>query len=347
LIPERYNVSKLRARVVAPNGHASKELDLVFLDRKESVALMCRNEVVEYYPRECVYGAIQIKSCMRKADILSAFENLATFKSLYDSAPPFAGSLRGRKPSNRGFTLVFAFDSALDSNDLVATAEFCAKSHPPDHWPNAIVVLSKGIFLFGTVESQSYHNADITQLSEPTLWTIADNWGRCLYDFYLMIIDLLRSTVTSPPNISDYFRLPLVMGKLSFSFAHGPYDETGHCEKHGSFLRMISDENLAKILSFCMEADAINWLKALDIASGKPGDNHRAYERQPLEVKIYNPKTIPLDKLLLSPEGNLQIEYIVVEDVHIWIPYYYSDGEALIDSCPKCQRSIRKNRRLA
>src|SRR4029077_2945006 len=69
LFPERYGVSKLRARFVSPSGHASDELDIIFFDRLETLVMMGRNEVAEVYPRESVFGTIQVKSRVNKTEI--------------------------------------------------------------------------------------------------------------------------------------------------------------------------------------------------------------------------------------------------------------------------------------
>lgn len=86
----------------------------------------------------------------------------------------------------------------------------------------------------------------------------------------------------------------------------------------------------------------MNWIKALDIARGQPGDNSEAYLRQPGEVKIYNPDGRPLTDLLISPEGNLNYDDLVIGNTPVWLPYFYSERDSLIDSCPRCRRRTKK-----
>jgi hypothetical protein len=342
LFPERYGVSKFRARVVSPSGHCSNELDIVFFDRLETVLLMRRNEVAEVYPRDCVFGTIQVKSSVNKIEIGSAFKNLASFKRLYDSNGPFSGSWAGQRPSNKGFGILFSFESDLEWEGLTETIEACAREYPVAHLPNAIVILNKGVILFSQDLEPRWHNDDIAKMSEPAPYSLPNQGGNCLWNFYNISMDLLRSTSTSRPNIGEYFRLPLTTGKLSYYFVHGVFDEIGKCPKHGEFLRTISPENLTKIVDFCNEAESINWIKALDIARGKPGDDNEAYARQPLDVKIFNPDDLPFKELLVTPEGNLTVDDIVLGNVHVWIPYFYTERDGVIGSCPKCSKRSRR-----
>lgn len=212
--PSRYGISKLRARVASPSGHSSNELDIVFFDAIETVILMRRNKVAEIYPRECVFGTIQIKSNLRKTEIASAFENLASFKRLYDQSSSFSGPWKGRRPSTRGFGILFSFESDLPGEELFGTIEACAKQYPVAHLPNAIFILSKGVILFGQDFQAYWHNDDIAKVTAPTPFIFPNQGTNCLWRFYEISLDLLRSTSVSRPNVGEYFRLPLTAGSL-------------------------------------------------------------------------------------------------------------------------------------
>jgi hypothetical protein len=342
LFPSRYGVSKLRARVASPSGHSSNELDIVFFDAVETVILMRRNNVAEVYPKECVLGTIQIKSNLDKTEIASAFENLASFKRLYDSSSIFSGPWSGRQPSNRGFGILFSFESHLPGEELFGTIEACARQHPVTHLPNAIFILSKGTILFSQDFRAYWHNDDMAKMTAPTPFSLPNQGTNCLWRFYEISLDLLRSTAISRPNVAEYFRLPLTAGNLSYYFQHGVFAEMGSCPKHGRFLRRISVENLRKIIEFCDGAESVNWIKALDMARGQPGDNSEVYLSQPGDVKIYNPDGKPLTDLLLSPVGNLHYDDLVIGNTPVWVPYFYSERDSLIDSCPMCRRRAKK-----
>lgn len=122
----------------------------------------------------------------------------------------------------------------------------------------------------------------------------------------------------------------------------GAFAEMKNCAKHGKFLRQISAKNLKKIIDFCAQAEAINWIKALDIAKGKAGDDGEAYARQPLDVKIFNPDELLLKDLLVAPEDRLTFDDIVVGNVRVWIPYFYAERDGVFESCPKCAKRTAK-----
>ena len=46
----------------------------------------------------------------------------------------------------------------------------------------------------------------------------------------------------------------------------------------------------------------INWIKAIDLGYGQPGDNQAAYDRQPGDVRIYNPENLPLADILVAED---------------------------------------------
>jgi hypothetical protein len=135
-------------------------------------------------------------------------------------------------------------------------------------------------------------------------------------------------------------------GAVSFSL--GKFAEYGTCETHGRFARKLSEEQLVTVIDWCKSAEPINWVRAMEIALGVPGDNAQQYLRQPAEVRVYNPEALPLQKLLLvaapvkddGSEGTPQVlgfDFIETEGMTILIPYHYQITQGIISSCPKCE----------
>jgi hypothetical protein len=155
---------------------------------------------------------------------------------------------------------------------------------------------------------------------------------------------MLRMTEVSIPNIDRYFRLPFVAGQRSYEFSMGMFSEIANCPDHGDYRREISEDSLKKVVDWCRGAEPINWIKATDIALGRPGDNYAAYERQPLDVRIYNPRDLALkDILLAETELNGQkalqnaFDSIETEGMTIYIPMFYTVVEDIIGGCPRCR----------
>jgi hypothetical protein len=156
-------------------------------------------------------------------------------------------------------------------------------------------------------------------------------------------------TEVALPDINRYFRLPFVAGTRSYVFTWGSHAEIGHCEEHGDFQRKISEENLAKVVETCRKTQPMNWIRATDIAYGRPSDNYEAYARQPGDVFIYNPKNLPFSDILVMDtdwnEGKakaLAFDSIDTDGMVIYVPYFYTVTEGIISDCPQCQKRAAK-----
>lgn len=57
LLPAAFGIAKVSSRVVAPSGHVSPELDILFFDSLRAIVLK-RLKKVEFYPIEAVHGTI-------------------------------------------------------------------------------------------------------------------------------------------------------------------------------------------------------------------------------------------------------------------------------------------------
>lgn len=124
----------------------------------------------------------------------------------------------------------------------------------------------------------------------------------------------------------------------------------GHCDEHGDYARSYTPEKLEKVISWCREAAPLNWIKAVELAYGKPGDNTEAYERQPGDVRIYNPKELPLSEILLRDSevfydgkqiSSKSLAFDAIEScgLNMYIPYYYQVAEELVQGCVKCSKN--------
>ncbi len=340
-LPTRYAVSTNSARVASTTGHLTGEMDILLYDPIDSIRLMSREDVYDVYPVESVYGAIQVKSRLNKNEVREGIENIAKFKAL-DRAPETGAFRIIMEPrSDRGFGVLFAYDSDLEWNAIIREIESFAKTVPQRQWCNAIMVLSKGLFLFGDATGSKFENAKIEAIPELAMHGYPDRDNSGLFTFYSILMTLLRQTSVQTVNPDTYFRLPLVADALSYEFVMGPFAETGKCPDHGDFQRKISPENLKKLINWCRKAEPINWIKANHLAYGMPGNDEEAYKRQPGDVHIYNPENHPLTDILVIAVDGSGIKSIAYDQIraggrNIFLPYYYSVKEGLISHCPKC-----------
>ena len=345
-IPKRYEVSRTSTRVVSTTGHISNEIDILLYDPLDSVCLMQREGIYEVFPVESVYGAIQVKSRLNKHEIKDGLANLASFKRLDRTHYEPAGFvIPNKRKSNRGFGILFAYDSDLEWQDIINEIETFAKQNPNHVWCNGVFILSKGFFLHGEEHSSKFLNVEIEKIKNLQMFGFPDRDRQCLYHFYSILINLLRNTNIQPLEVDSYFRLPLIADEHSYDFYFGSFAEVGTCKKHGDYQRKIDPDQLIKFVNCCRKAEPINWIKATDIAYGNP-DRTEVYNRQPGDVRIYNPENLPLSDILIGDSmlggkivQGLTLDIIRSAGMIMYVPYYYSGKERIISGCPKCNKT--------
>jgi hypothetical protein len=138
------------------------------------------------------------KSKLTKAELSKAFENIASYKKLRKVNTRHARS-------ERGFGIIFAYDSDLEWTQLVDGIESLAPQYSREVLPNLIVVLKKGYFLFGDTSSRKLGNAEIESIQDLLLFGNPDRQGNCLYSFYTALMTLLRDG-EAPPVLAMHGR---------------------------------------------------------------------------------------------------------------------------------------------
>jgi hypothetical protein len=316
---------------------------------------MNREDVYEAFPVESVYGVIQVKSRLNKKEIKEGLENLASFKRLDRPRNTESPVVRppGRR-SERGFAILFAYDSDLEWLDIVHEVKAFADQHPNRLWCNGVFILNRGSILHGESNSGKFENPDIERIKNLQMFGFPDRQSLCLYQFHSILLTLLRDTNIQPARFDSYFRLPLVADEHSYEFCLGNFAEFRTCDEHGDYQRKIATDQLTKLVDWCSKAEPLNWIRAIDIAYGRLG-NEEAYTRQPGDVRIYNPENLPLSDVLLEDSilrdaktgtihklKALAFDAIQCAGMTIYIPRYYSAKEGIVAGCPKCGRSLGK-----
>jgi len=328
-LPKKYSVSNTSVRVASTEGFISREIDILIFDTETSVVLMQREDAYQVYPVESAYGVIQVKSKLTRQELSKGFENIASFKRLRKVDTRDARS-------ERGFGMIFAYDSDLEWMQLVDAVKDLAAESPRSVLPNLVVVLNKGYFLFGEDGASKLRNVEIESTQDLKVFGNPDRRGSCLYDVYLALMTLLRDGEAPPVPVERYFSLPLTAGKYSYEFAYGFVSELGTCKDHGDYLRKINEKAFEKILVFCRAEQPIQYLEALSQAYG---DRWIAQAgRSSRLISIYNPECLPLSEILITSNGFLTFDEIVTSGTHILIPIYYSVKEGIVSGCRACAK---------
>ena len=338
LLPESVKVPSVSTRMVSPSGHISPELDVLFINRNDSLVLKKFENTLEYYPVESVLGTIQVKSKLTGKELASGLEHIQRFKSIRPTRPLWRqmGSVTVESPLRPRFGILFAFELGISWGQVVKRLGSHAEACPNALWPNMVVILGAGCLVIGDEKRGTWDQRSLEGVSKPRIHGNPDLSGHCLQEFYSVLLYLLRQTDTGSPHTGDYLRMPMAVGEHSVEFVLGPFSELAVCPDHGPYSKKLTTEKIDRILAATRGSKPINWVKALDLADGKPGTDTDRYERQPAETIVYDPDGRGFEKLLKCEEGFLTYESILINGQQYWLPRYYVDAHKLIEPCPMC-----------
>lgn len=347
-MPASFGVAKTSTHVVAPSGHISPELDILIFEAQRAIVLK-RLKRVEFYPIESVHGAIQVKSKLTRKSLAEGLDNIAKFKRLKPDVTlsQDLGGLTMESGLYRRFGILFAYEYELDWKDVIIDVGDHLAKHGVELCPNLIVILDQGLILFGTESKVVWRQRDFTKLDSPIVHGRPNQQHDTLLSFYTILFDLLKTSTAGTPDLETYLRMPITAGSLSYRFLFGAFAEIEKCPYHGEYLRRFTETSLQKVIDECSRCEPINWVKAMELAAGRLGDNVEAYARQPTEVRIYNPDKCPLNKILATDKGNLTFDSIEVAGLICLVPYAYSLRDNLIETCPKCARELRRKKKVS
>ena len=338
LVPESVKVPSVSTRMVSPSGHISPELDVLFVNRSDSIVLKRFKNTLEYYPVESVLGTIQVKSRLTGKELASGISHIQRFKAIRPTQPlrRQMGGFTVESGLRRRFAILFAYELGISWSQVVKRLQAHAEACPSELLPNMVVVLDSGSFVIGDETRGTWDQRSLERVNDPKVYGSLDISGHCLHEFYLVLLHLLKQTDTGSPNTGDYLRMPIPIGEHSLEFVRGPFSELATCSDHGPYSRTLEPEKIEQILSATRGNKPINWIKALDLADGKPGDDTDRYEKQKGETTVYDPDGLGFEKLLKSKEGFLTFDAILIDGQQYWLPWHYVVSHQLIEPCPKC-----------
>ena len=103
-------------------------------------------------------------------------------------------------------------------------------------------------------------------------------------------------------------------------FKLGVLAELAECTQHGQYLKKFTVEKIEQILNATHDSNAVNWIKALDLAAGEPGTETERYEKQPGDIIVYDPDGLGFENLLMSDQGSLTFEHVLIDRREYWLP---------------------------
>ncbi len=150
-LPKKYGIAK--GEVVTKNGQHSHSADIIIYDAINCPVLYSEKTAV--IPIEGVFGIIEVKSSLSKAEFVGAARQIEAFKRL---APRELGVIETReyvtvhRPS-RPFGLIVGFDLAGNSLDSLSKnwQELNAEIHNVNFFANYFCVLGEGLVRYEKV----------------------------------------------------------------------------------------------------------------------------------------------------------------------------------------------------
>lgn len=308
-LPAKYGLGA--GEVVGHVRDVSRQCDIVVYDSMYGLSLHY-DEDNQIYPIDSVYGIIEVKSGLSKAELLDALEKIKVFKEMTVGgaiAEPMGSGFTIVRPRPRPFGVVFAY--SLDGNSIDSLYENLKEwesKNSPTTWPNHICVLNEGCIhhqhLFETcLDSETITNKCIS---------VPLKYGNdSLFKFYCAIHDMCSRMKLGPVELERYFSPGVKIGRFSV-FGRITEAQVAFDGKLPVPAR-LKESTLEKIVAWCAKTKKIrhsDLLKKqfgklpLGVAENSTGMNALLY--------LYNPDNfLGIDKIQANPstEENMPTDH--------------------------------------
>jgi hypothetical protein len=252
------------------------------------------DENVQVYPIDCVYGIIEVKSALSKAELYDALEKIKAFKAMAPGgaiSQPLGGGLTVQYSRPRPFGLIFAYDLSDNSLDsLLENLREWERATSPGLWPNYLCVLGVGvIYHHGKPFEDCLASDQITAASS----SIALRHGEdSLFKFYCALHDICAPMNLGPVELSHYYEPSLRVGKY---VVRGRFE--GQWVKNDQAVpgmnAHLSETALDKVVTWCLASGKMSYG---DVLKKQFGSIPLGMENIPMvrsQVYLYNPDNLP------------------------------------------------------
>ena len=278
--------------VVGQVGDVSRQCDIIIYDAISGLSLHY-DENNQIYPIDSVYGIIEVKSSLTKAELLDSLEKIKVFKEMAVDGTVVESVGNGftvASPRSRPFGVVFAY--ALSGNSIDSLRENLRdweSSHSPEVWPNYICILNEGCIyhqhlLEGCLDSNTIKkecHAVAIQFKNDSL-----------FNFYCAVHDMCSRIKLGPVLLERYFSPGIKIGRFS---VFGRIVEAKAVRDGGAEVSVrLKESTLEKIVSWCTKDGKISYsaflkkqlgVLPMGVTESSPGMNMQLY--------LYNPDNFP------------------------------------------------------
>jgi len=286
-LPGKYGLGA--GEVVGRVRSTSNQCDLIVYDKLEGVALHY-DESTQVYPIDCVYGIVEVKSALSKAELIDSLDKIATFKAMApgDRVTIRVGAMTTSQIRSRPFGMVFAYSLSGNSlSSLETNLREWQKDKDPSIWPNYICVLGEGVIFHQA--NGIFEEALSSESLNENCWPIAIHHREdSLYNFYCTLHDLCAGMRLGPVELATF---------------HQPHEGIGRFVVKGrvEFTRKSDNQRvrftqdfLEKVVAWCSEQGPMTYG---DFFQKQLGQVPQGLERVPhmlaREVHLYDPLGLP------------------------------------------------------
>lgn len=290
-LPEKYGLGA--GEIVGRVRDTSRQCDLIIYDKLNGVTLLY-DEAVKVFPIDCIYGIVEVKSALSKAEFLDALEKIRTFKQMAPGGAvshSIGGGLTMVHARPRPFGVVFAYSLANNSlNSLVENLRAWEKTTPPAFWPNYVCVLEAGTIYH---HGKPFENClDSDQITEAA-WPIAIHHREdSLFQFYCSLHDMCAHMNLGPVELMPYYDPAVRIGRFVVDGRGFEGEGVKDGVMTGKKVR-ITEAAIEKIVAWCSTQGPTPYGEMLKKRLGSIPLGMEDAPSLNREVFLYNPDNLP------------------------------------------------------
>jgi hypothetical protein len=275
-------------RIVGRVRDTSRQCDVIVYDKVNGVTLLY-DDSVQVFPIDCVYGIIEVKSALSKAEFLDALDKIKALKAMAPGgavSKPLGGGFTMVHSRPRPFGIVFAYrlaDNSLDS--LLENLREWEAETPPTLWPNFVCVLEVGIiYHHGNLFEHCLDSDKITAEARPTVLHHRED---SLFQFYCALHDMCAQMQLGPVELTRYYDPSVRIGKY---IVYGTGVE-GQRVKDGETVR-LRESAIDAVVAWCSGHEKMRYG---DVWKKRFGSLPMGMDAAILDMKVffYNPDNLP------------------------------------------------------
>lgn len=247
-LPSKYGLGS--GEVVGRVRDTSRQCDVIVYDKLNGLTLLY-DDSIQVFPIDCVYGIIEVKSTISKAEFFDALEKIKAFKAMTPNGAvshSVGGGITMTHSRPHPFGMIFAYSLSNNSLDSLVDnlREWEAKT-PANLWPNYVCVLEAGVIYHQGKPFETCHDSDqITANAWPLALHHKDD---SLFQFYCALHDMCAHMQLGSVELRHYYDPAVQIGKFVI-YGRGIEGQIVNGEEAGKIAR-LTEHAINKVVTWC------------------------------------------------------------------------------------------------